>query len=348
MTTAHQPPPHSQMRQEACEAADAVRRQCTDHGGAYADLAVRLRARPPRFIVTCARGSSDHASLYGKYLMETHLGLPVASVGPSVASIYQGGLDLRDVLFLAVSQSGKSPDLLRLTEAARKGGAIVAGLVNDAASPLAALCDAHLPLGAGPETAVAATKSYLTSAFAFLHLLARWTDDPALTRAVDQAPDALATATTLDWAPALSSLALARNMFVLGRGMGLGVAMELALKFKETSRLHAEGYSAAEVVHGPFALVGPDLPVLAITQTDASHDSTRAVLERVRALGAPLLTVETGLPGATVLPSVPGLPAEIQPLCQALSFYCAVPELARLRGLNPDLPPNLRKVTETV
>lgn len=338
----------SQMRREARETADAVRRQCADHGGAYAELADRLRARQPRFIVTCARGSSDHASLYGKYLLETHLGLPVASVGPSVASIYNGDLDLRDVLFLAVSQSGKSPDLLRLTEAARAGGAVVAGIVNDAASPLAGLCDVHLPLGAGPETAVAATKSYLTSAFAFLHLLARWTGDDRLLAAVQDAPETLAQAADLEWGPALSTLALARNMFVLGRGIGLGVAMELALKFKETSRLHAEGYSAAEVVHGPFALVGPDLPVLAVTQGDASHASTLAVLRRVRDLGAPLLTTEAGIDGATVLPSVGGAAPELQPLCQALSFYCAVPVLARLRGLNPDVPPNLRKVTETV
>src|SRR5690349_16063651 len=139
MTSSDTTPP--KMAVEAAQASDAAARQIARCGAGYAELGERLRRAQPRFVVTCARGSSDHAAGYGKYLIETMLGRAVASVGPSVASVYKTDLDLRDALFIAVSQSGRSPDLLRLTEAARRGGALVVGIVNDETSPLPDLCD---------------------------------------------------------------------------------------------------------------------------------------------------------------------------------------------------------------
>ncbi|MGF7209857.1 glucosamine--fructose-6-phosphate aminotransferase (isomerizing) [Skermanella aerolata] len=339
--------PVPRMAVEAAQAAEAAALQIERCGAALRELGERLGRSPPRFVVTCARGSSDHAAGYGKYLIETHLGRAVASVGPSVASVYGTDLDLRDALFIAVSQSGRSPDLLRLTETARRGGALVVGIVNDETSPLPGLCDVSLPLCAGPEISVAATKSYILSGLAFLQIAAHWSGDAGLHRAVEGLPAALAASRDLDWSPALDRLAAADSMFVTGRGVGLGAAQEIALKFKETCRLHAEAFSSAEVMHGPLALVGPGFPVLALSQDDESADGSRAVAERLVSLGASVLS--TGREAGTVpLPVLRDCPAVTMPLCAVQSFYMAVHRLAKARGFDPDAPIHLRKVTETM
>jgi glucosamine--fructose-6-phosphate aminotransferase (isomerizing) len=331
------------MAREAAEAAAGARRQIERCGDRYAELAHRLRAAPPKVIVTCARGSSDHAATYGKYLLETTVGRVVASVGPSIASTYGRIPAVEGALFIAVSQSGRSPDLLALTRAARAGGALVVCMVNDEASPLAAQCDVVLPLCAGEERAIAATKSFLLTGVAFLQLAAAWTDDAELGAAVHAAPDALAAAAALDWTPALAELAHASSLYVIGRGIGLGAAYEVALKLKETCRLHAEAFSAAEVLHGPVALVGPGFPVLAFAQDDPTLPGTRDAIARLAELGA---IVRSTIDGS--LPTVPGIPAVLAPLCQVQSFDLAVSQLAIARGLDPDAPSHLRKVTETV
>jgi glucosamine--fructose-6-phosphate aminotransferase (isomerizing) len=337
-----------QMAREAAESGAAARRQIARCGAGFAALGQRLRALKPRLVVTCARGSSDHAAYYGKYLIETRLGLPVASIGPSIASLYDSKLQLDGALFIVVSQSGRSPDLLRLVASARDSGALVVGFVNDETSPLATSCDDFLPLCAGPEISVAATKSYLMSAFAFLQLAAHWRDDPELHRAVASTPQALDDALRCDWSGALARLVKTNGLYVIARGLGNGAALEMALKCKETCRLHAEAFSAAEVIHGPLALVGPDFPVLALTQHDPTEDANRAVIERIVALGATVLTTDASVQGTIALPTVPDLPPEIAPLAQVLSFYLAIHKVARARGLDPDTPPNLKKVTETV
>jgi glutamine---fructose-6-phosphate transaminase (isomerizing) len=337
----------SALVREAAQAATAARRQLVRCGTGFAELGDRLRRRPPRLVVTCARGSSDHAASYGKYLVETELGIPVASVGPSVASVYRRApLALGDCLFVAVSQSGRSPDVLHLTDAARRAGALVVGLINDERAPLAALCDVVLPLCAGPETSVAATKSFLLSGLAFLQLVAHWHRDPALLDAAAELPAALDAASRLDWWPALAPLTGATSLYVLGRGPGLGAALEIALKLKETCRLHAEAFSTAEVLHGPLALVDRGFPVLVVGQRDDSEATTRDTIARLIALGAHVRSA-LDVPGAPPLPALPTASA-IAPLCQVQSFYMAVPRLAIARDLDPDAPAHLRKVTETV
>lgn len=331
------------MAREAAEAASGARRQIATCSDRFAELAERLRARPPAVIVTCARGSSDHAATYGKYLLETTVGRVVASVGPSIASTY-GRVPVMDgALFLAISQSGQSPDLLRLTAAARAAGALVVAIVNDTSSPLAEKAELVLPLCAGVETSVAATKSFLLAGVAFLQLAAAWTEAADLQAAVAAAPDALAAAAALDWLPGLAELATATDLFVIARGIGLGAAHEVALKLKETCRLHAEAFSAAELRHGPIALVGPGFPVIALAQDDPTLDATREAITQLVGLGA---TVRSTLDGS--LPEVPGVPAALAPLCQVQSFYLAVPKLAAARGHDADAPSHLRKVTVTV
>lgn len=336
------------MDLEARESGDAARRQIERCGARFADLGEQLRKLQPHLVVTCARGSSDHAASYGKYLIETRLGLPVASIGPSVASLYQTKLQLEQSLFVVVSQSGRSPDLLRLVETARESGALVVGFVNDETSPLAERCDYFLPLCAGPEKSVAATKSYLMAAFAFLQLVANWQQDPALLDVVRATPGALDAATALDWKTPMAQLATAQGLYVIGRGLGTGAALEIALKCKETSRLHAEAFSAAEVIHGPLALVGPDFPVIALTQADQTEDANRAVIQRMLSLGATVLSTDTEVAGVVPLPVLPDMPPELAPLTQVLSFYLGIHHVARARGLDPDVPANLKKVTETV
>jgi glucosamine--fructose-6-phosphate aminotransferase (isomerizing) len=339
-------PSLSLVSREAAQAAAAARLQIARCADRFAELGARLRRRPPRFVVTCARGSSDHAAGYGKYLLETELGRAVASVGPSVASVYSRPLELEECLFVTVSQSGQSPDLIRLTEAARAGGALVVGFINDEAAPLAARCDVAVPLCAGPEAAVAATKSFLLSGLAFLQLAAHWSGAPALADAVAALPDALEAASRLDWGPAVARLAGATNLYVLGRGTGLGAAQEIALKLKETCRLHAEAFSTAEVLHGPLELVRRGFPILALGQDDGAAATTRTTVARLVALGAHVAST-LDVPGAEPLPTVAAAPV-IAPLCQVQSFYMAVQRLAGARGIDPDAPAHLAKVTETV
>ena len=332
------------MFNEAAQSASVIATQFARNSDVVQALAADLRQNPPPFVVTCARGSSDHAATYAKYLFETQLGLVTASASPSVGSVYEAPLQLRGALYIVISQSGKSPDLLRNAEAAKAAGARVVALVNVEDSPLALLAETVIPLGAGAERSVAATKSYLASLAAILQLGAYWKNDPALIAALDALPAAMTEAWACDWSAVTDGLVDAHNLFVLGRGPGLAAAQEAALKFKETCGLHAEGYSSAEVKHGPMALVGRDFPVLAFAQPDETGAGTRAVAEEFAARGAQVwLTGEGGnLPTATAP----------HPLCAPLltiqSFYRAINALALRRGNNPDLPPHLNKVTETV
>jgi glucosamine--fructose-6-phosphate aminotransferase (isomerizing) len=324
----------STLATEAAEAPEAAARAIAANAETIAALAARLRARAPALVGTCARGSSDHAATYGAYVLSAFLGRPVASIGPSMVSIYGRTPALDGALVIAVSQSGQSPDVIQLVTAARAAGALVVGLVNDLSSPLAQACEVVIPIGAHPERAVAATKSFLLSAVALLQLAAAWSGDPALADAVARAPDALAAASRQTWN--LEPLARASSMYVVGRGLGLGPALEVALKLKETCRIHAEAFSAAEILHGPIAIVGPGFPVIALGQDDASAAGFRDVTAKLSALGAHLIA-----------PPPLRAPPVLEALCAVQSFYLALPALAAARGLDADAPPHLSKVTET-
>lgn len=336
------------MFREAHESADVVARQFAANERVVAELADALRAQPPRFIVTCARGSSDHAAAYAKYVFETQLGIVTASASPSVTSVYAAPQQWEGTLFIAISQSGKSPDLVRNAQAARAAGARVVAMVNVEDSPLAEIADTVIPLHAGPEHSVAATKSYVAALAAILHLCARWHGDAKLIAALEALPDTLRKGWDADWSALTDGLVDAHNLFVVGRGFGFAVALEAALKFKETCGLHAEAFSAAEVKHGPMALVGPHFPVLCFAQDDGTLESTLAVADEFRNRGAQVLVAAPGRRGEGFLPLAAGLPALCTPLLIIQSFYRAASALALRRGFNPDVPPHLNKVTETV
>ncbi len=335
------------MYREAHEAADVVARQLAANEAVVAALAARLRATPPRMIITCARGSSDHAATYAKYVFETQLGIVVASASPSVTSIYRAPQQLEGALYVVISQSGRSPDLVRNAEAAKASGAHVVAMVNVEDSPLAVAADTVIPLHAGPERSVAATKSYIAALAATLHLAARWSGEDELQDALAKLPGQLRAGWDADWSELTDGLVDARNLFVVGRGFGFAAALEGALKFKETCGLHAEAFSAAEVKHGPMALVGPDFPVLFFGQNDETLESTLQVAAEFRARGARVWVAAPGASGEGVLPLVASAPIAA-PLLTIQSFYRATNALALRRGYNPDVPPHLNKVTETV
>ncbi|RYF95083.1 MAG: SIS domain-containing protein [Caulobacteraceae bacterium] len=335
------------MLREAGEASAVVAGQLAENPGAMRRLGERLRSLAPRAVVTCARGSSDHAATYAKYLFETRLGVLTSSSAMSVSSVYGSSQDLGNVLFLAISQSGRSPDLLSAARAARDGGALVVAMVNDITSPLAALADETIPLGAGPELSVAATKSYIASLAAIAHLTAEWSQDAELLAALDALPVLLGAAWALDWSPAADRLRTAHNLYVLGRGVGYAVAQEAALKFKETCGLHAESFSTAEVQHGPMALVGDGFPLLVFAQDDESRASIETLIAEMTARGADVWSAGALLAGPGVLPSLAAHPL-LQPLAMIQSFYRMIHGLALARGYDPDQPPHLNKVTKTV
>ena len=332
---------------EAAEGAGVVAAQLSQNAAQLASLGASLRTRPPRAVVTCARGSSDHAATYARYLIEAHTQALTSSAAPSMSSVYDASTDMRDVLFIAISQSGKSPDLLAATENARRGGAHTIALCNSPGSPLMRAVDVVIPLHAGAETSVAATKSYIATLSCVVQLVANWAQDFGLSAELARLPGQLARAWQCDWSGAVDALTHAHNLYVVGRGFGLGIAQEAALKLKETCGLHAEAFSSAEVMHGPLALVGPGFPVLALSQNDESAAGSRAVAERLVSLGATVMSTG-GEAGTVPLPVLRDCPAVTMPLCAVQSFYMAVHRLAKARGFDPDTPIHLRKVTETM
>jgi fructoselysine-6-P-deglycase FrlB-like protein len=335
------------MFREAGEAGEAVARMIAANAGTVRSLGERLRAGPPAVVVTCARGSSDHAATYGKYLIEAYTGVPVASAAPSIASLYAAPVTAPGALCLAVSQSGRSPDLLASVAAYKAAGAHVVALVNDAGSPLAEAADTLIPLMAGPEKSVAATKSFIAAAAAIALLVAEWNGDAALREAVERLPARLAEAWTIEWDGAVDALRSASNLFVLGRGFGLGPAQEVALKLKETCALHAEAFSAAEVRHGPMTIVGAGFPILALATSDAIGDTVRSAATEFAERGARVLLADAAGTAAATLPALTDHPA-IEPILMIQSFYRMATALSVARGLDPDAPPHLNKVTRTL
>ena len=340
--------PPTLMLGETREAPDAVARLIAANEATCEELGKRLRDRRPQFAVTCARGSSDSAATYAKYLLELHLDTVVASVGPSVASIYGRRPRMRDALFIAISQSGKSPDLVTLAEAAGDDGALTVAIVNDTESPLAERCEVVLPLHAGPERSVAATKSYIASLAAVLQLGAHWSGDSGLLETVQRLPDLLGDALSRDWQAALPMLAGAQSLYVIGRGPGFAVAQEAALKLKETSGIHAEALSSAEMKHGPLRLAGPDFPVMLFSQDDQALPELAGTGADLTGRDVPVIACgPAAITDALALPGAAGIHPFAQPLATIQSFYPLAEAVSRARGFDPDRPPHLSKVTET-
>jgi glucosamine--fructose-6-phosphate aminotransferase (isomerizing) len=340
------------MVREAREAPRRCVEQLARNADLVRDAGARLRALAPPFAATLARGSSDQAAAFAKFLLETHARLPVLSHAPSIGALYHATSPRFDgVPLIAISQSGRSPDLLAAADDARAQGAIVVAIVNDVDSPLAARAQIVVPVHAGPERSVAATKSFIATLVALTHLVAEWSQDAALLAALGTVGDVLEDAAAADWTPAIAALRGAAEMLVIGRGPTLPIAGEAALKLKETCGLHAEAFSSAEVAHGPMTLVGAGDPVLALAPTDVARTGVRERLEDFAARGAQVIAAgraEDVAAARLVLPTRADTHPVLAAIAQIQSFYGLANALAVARGFDPDRPPHLKKVTQTL
>ena len=336
------------MRKEACYAPEAVAQLIDDQQAAIAALAERLRRKEPSVIATVARGSSDHAANYFAYLAMSRLGKLVSSVPMSLVTLQHAPLAVRDAFVLAISQSGQGPDVIQTMRYLAAQGAATAAFVNDPQSPLAHAVDTAIDLCAGPETSVAATKSFIASLAASALLVACWQGDAALLAAVRNLPEALRAACRMDWSAGAEVLARADRIMVVGRGLGLSVALEAALKCKETSALQAEAFSGAEIVHGPMAMIEAGYPLLVFATEGPEKPGLIQLASDMRERGAHvLLAAAEDVPQRTLtLPTAPA--SALSALCAIQSFYLMIEQVALARGLNPDVPRHLNKITKTL
>jgi glucosamine--fructose-6-phosphate aminotransferase (isomerizing) len=333
----------SAMARETAEIPTAAERLLS-RANVFAAIVERIGRAKPRFIVFCGRGSSGHVGVYLRYLFEVRLGLLASAAAPSVVTAYQRPLELRDSLFVVVSQSGRSPDLINATRVARKFGALTLAIVNDENSPVAASAELVLPISAGAENAIAATKTVALSMIAGAQLVATLGRDDDLNEGLQHLPLRLSEALACDWSAWADTAAEAPATFVVGRGYGLGCVREIALKVAEILRVPALGYSAAELRHGPRASISPTTPVLVLRQND---QAAIAVDELVRDLNDAGETVFTAGGAACTLPWIGDGHPVCDPVLMLLPAYRAIEAAARRRGFDPDNPPYLSKVTRT-
>ncbi|SFD47498.1 glutamine--fructose-6-phosphate transaminase [Massilia yuzhufengensis] len=340
-------PSTSLMYQEALSAGDCVAQQLAQDADRYAELGRALRATRFHSAVTVARGSSDHASSYLAYLIMARMGRLVTSLPMSLVTLYKSPLVTRDTLAVSISQSGQSPDVVEPIQYFRAGGATTVALVNDATSPLAQAAEWTMPLHAGKEQSVAATKSFIASMVAGARLVSEWQDDAELRDGLAALPDALRAAAQADWSAAIEVLAPARNIMVVGRGISFPVALESALKFKETSALQAEAFSGAEIKHGPMALIDEGYPLLIFATRGPAQAGLVALADEMRGRGARVLLAAPQDVASRDLTLPTAAIPDLDPIAAIQAFYMMAANLSKARGLDPDRPRHLSKVTKT-
>ncbi len=346
--------PGALMAAEIAEQPTVWRRLAATAADPSSDIghaAALIAAYAPRFILYVARGTSDHAALYAKYLAEVVHELPCGLVSPSTMTAYGARPDLTGVLMIGVSQSGGSPDLVRSMEIARQRGALTIAVTNKADSPLATAAEGHVDIQAGPELAVAATKSYTAQLLALnLLLTAARRGTPRVDAALLDAGEALVAGT--DTVAALAQrYRFVSRLVTTGRGYSYPTVREAALKLMETCYLSAQAFSGADLLHGPLAMIDPQVPVLTVAADGVGGAAMQQVFPRLADQGADVFCVGTQAAVAAanagvVLPS--GVAEELSPLLEIIPFQQLSYHLAIARGGNPDAPRGLRKVTETL
>ncbi|OBT09067.1 MULTISPECIES: glucosamine-6-phosphate deaminase NagB-II [unclassified Shewanella] len=327
------------MELEARSAPQKIAEQLAANAGLTKELGEKLRNFKPKFVMIVGRGSSDHAGVFAKYLFEIEVGIPTFAAAPSVASVYGKSLQLEGGLVIVISQSGRSPDILAQARMAKNAGAFCVALVNDETAPIKDIVDVVLPLRAGEEKAVAATKSYLATLSAIVQLTAEWTQSESLAAAVDSMPKALQTAVDAEPQLTAESLEGVKNLVVLGRGLGYAVTKELALKMKEVCSIHAESFSSAEFLHGPVTLVEKKLTIVDACINDESLESHVEQVNNVTERGADVVHLNQ---------TSNDIHPRIAPLALLQRFYIDVAAVAVARGIDPDQPEGLKKVTQTL
>jgi glutamine---fructose-6-phosphate transaminase (isomerizing) len=337
----------SMMLEEAKSAADCVALQLSSDVERYADLGRKLRSTSFDTALTIARGSSDHAANYCAYLIMARMGRVVASLPMSLITLNRAPIETRNTLAIAISQSGQSPDVVDPIRYFRDGAATTVALVNDIDSPLAKAAEWAMPLRAGKEQSVAATKSFITSLVAGARLVAQWQNDPDLLAGLEALPAALRAAAETDWSAALDVLAPARNIMVVGRGISFPIALEAALKLKETSALQAEAFSGAEIKHGPMALIEDGYPLLVFATRGPTQASVLQLAAEMRTRGARVILAAPADVAERDLTLPVAATHDLDPIVAVQAFYIMAAQLSKARGMDPDRPRHLSKVTKT-
>ena len=353
------------MRSEIAESVQVASRLIANRAH-YEAIGAKLAERRPSVVVVAGRGTSDHAAIYARYLLEHALGVPVALAAASLLTQYGVESASPNSALLAFSQSGAGPDMIALVESARRRGAYTVALTNDLTSPLATAAESTVHLDAGPERAVAATKTYIAELVSVALIAAaaarRAGRDASWSNEIDALPErmqaSLSAATT--WlakgadAPLYAALLQSSRALVVGRGFEYPNALELALKLRETTGMFSDGYSAADLLHGPIASAHAEVPAIVLSTDPLTEVSVAGSIDRLRGVAAPLLVIHAGGAGSRGLGpgeelALPGGPSG--PLCTpvtAIAGLAIVEAVATGRGLNPDAPAGLTKVTKTL
>jgi glucosamine--fructose-6-phosphate aminotransferase (isomerizing) len=331
------------MKGEIAESADVVSR-IVGNRRTTREIARQLEIGAAPMCILCGRGSSGHAGVFLRYLIETRLRLPVSASAPSVITAFRTPLKLRNALFIVISQSGRSPDLVAATTSARDAGARTIAIVNAPASPVASAAEFVIPIAAEAEHSVAATKTVIGSMAAGSELVAELAEDDALRLALDRLPERLNRALSLDWSAISDDLAKASAVFVAARGLGLGSAREIALKLSEILRLPSVGLSAAELQHGPRAALSPRTPVVMMRLADETAATMDALARELREQGIVLHLC--GGPNGS-LPWLSEDDGATDAITMLVPAYRMIERTARDWGFDPDHPPRLSKITET-
>ncbi|MDH6575604.1 SIS domain-containing protein [Kitasatospora sp. MAP5-34] len=338
------------MAAEMAEQPAVLQRILDEGAPKIREIAAEIAARNPRFVLLTARGTSDNAALYAKYLIEVLLGKPAGLTSMSTTTAYGAKPDLTDVLVITVSQSGGSPDLVASTKAAREAGAITLAVTNNPGSPLAEVSEFHIDVLAGPEKALPATKTYTAELLA-LYLLVeglRGGDGAAAKVLPELAAGVLARQAEVK---ALAErYRFAQRLVLTSRGYGYPTAREAALKLMETTYIPASPFSGADLLHGPLAMVDNVSPVIAIVPDGKGGEALQPVLDRLRGRGADLVVIgqQDQVDAASAGFALPaGVPEEVQPILEILPLQQLAYEVTIARGQDPDAPRALAKVTET-
>lgn len=337
------------MAAEVAEQPDALQRLIDNQSAEIRAVAAKIEEAAPRFVMLAARGTSDHAAIYFKYLVEVHLGLPVGLVSPSVYTVYGARPVLKDIVWISVSQSGGSPDLVDSTAAARAGGALTIAVTNAPSSALAEASELDINIDAGPELAVAATKSYTSQLLALYLLADGWRGGDGSTAAglPEIAEQVLASGDAVRVAPRYRFV---ERIVTTGRGYAFPTALEASLKLMETSYLSSHAFSSADLMHGPLAMIDEDRPVIAVVPEGIAGEATQPVLDRLAERGADVVVVGDPLRAvgfADCIPLPSGIAEEVSPIVQIMPLQQLAHAMAVARGHDPDAPRGLRKVTET-
>jgi glucosamine--fructose-6-phosphate aminotransferase (isomerizing) len=327
------------MEQEARQTPHIIAAQLTANADIVEKIAQELRQFDPKMVMMIGRGSSDHAGVFGKYLLEIEANIPTMSAAMSVTSVYKKQLKLGSAVAIVISQSGRSPDIIAQAKMAKASGAYCIAIVNDESSPLVGIVDAVLPMRAGKEVSVAATKSYLATLSALLHLTAVWTKNTELFYALEQFPQAMQQIIVSEVQLHPNKFIALDNMVILSRGLGFAVAKEIALKLKEVCGIHAEAFSSAEFLHGPIALASKGLSIISCDVQDESEHSHKQQIEEVLRRGAKVMHLTQA--GIDIHP-------RLAPLLIMQRFYIDIAKVSIAQGLNPDVPQGLKKVTKTL